>query len=148
MPGEKMSGEWADDSRLDSRRIRFAKRIRLVGEKHDVRPQIENFRQIDRRIALAIAQQVASANALDEIRDVRIAAAPHPRLFPDGDDEREFRARLAAGVQLLDEIRGPRLAVMRRAKISDEFRYVVDRPGLGSDHTRKFRNLVCMLLQI
>src|SRR5207253_621431 len=104
--GPLPSGEGGPKGRVrghDCIRIRSSERKRLVGQKNNVRLQREHIFELESRIASAVTEQVASADALDEIRYVRVAAAPHPRLFPDGDHEGKIRSPFAVGRELLNQ---------------------------------------------
>src|SRR5687767_13113243 len=61
----------------DDPRIRFREQIRLIGQEHHVRRQGEHVFDRDLRVALSVPEQVSTSPAGDEVRHVRIAAAPH-----------------------------------------------------------------------
>jgi len=128
--------------------IRLGERVRLVGQKDDVRLQRENVLELESWIARTIAQQVAPADALDEIRNVGVAAAPHPGLFPDGDNEREGGQRLALGGKLFDQFSRALFGSVSFAQHCDQLPDVIDRFRLGGHDPGELRDLVCVLLQV
>src|SRR4051812_2864503 len=78
VPGEEVPRKRSDHARTAQReRVVGREGVRLVGEEDDVGPQREDLLGGHRRVALALAQHVAAADALDQRRDVRVAAAPH-----------------------------------------------------------------------
>src|SRR5207245_571681 len=104
VPCEEVAGEGADDPHpplrgtlsrkrerdlagrgVDLLRVSLSERIRLVRQKDDVGLQRQDVVELELRITSTIAKQVPSAGALHQIGDIRVAAAPHPRFFPDWD---------------------------------------------------------------
>src|SRR5438093_1323532 len=106
VPREEMAGKRSDDPSVDCRRVIIREAIWLIGQEDDVGLQRQNFCEIDRRVAPAIAQHVAPSDTLNEIRDVRVAAAPFPWLLPDWYGERERSCRLSVVGDLRIQLRG------------------------------------------
>src|SRR5688500_18603043 len=91
-----MAGEGTDDTRPGNRvRILLGEHVRFVRQTAAVGAERAHSLETDRRIALAVAEDVSSARSGDEVRDIRIAAAPHPGVLPDraGEGERSPRHR-------------------------------------------------------
>src|SRR5438105_1802385 len=111
-----MAWKRADDARARHAaqlfRVYIGEEIRFVRQEDDIRRQRENLVPIDRRIARAITEKVPSAHSLDQIRYICVSTAPHPRLFPDRDDERKRSLRFAVGCELLSELGGSRFTLM------------------------------------
>src|SRR4051794_18261026 len=147
VPREEVPRKRSDHARTAQReRVVGREGVRLVGEEDDVGPQREDLLDGHRRIALALAQHVAAADALDQRGDVRVAAAPHPRRLPDRHGEGEGRRREARLVERAQQHAG--VAMVDRAEGGDQRGHVVDALRLRHQNRREGLDLLGVPAQV